>query len=290
MRHPEFVTLMMHSISLFSILVLHPSLAWTNLPSPHPYHAPLVSSSVTIDVLHPNHGRYSRGIGLFVRATKRDEQQHASVDNSGKDDDDVSTSTYEESGAAPRGVVSSLTGVANFFMGAIRVEGDDGNGNDDRDLNGPPPSSPRELLEIVRDDYVVHNYLWTGNVYAPAFAKNCRFTDPTISFVGRDRFVSNVQNLRPIVEFLIPDGRCESNLLDIRIDEERGFVQSRWNMVGKLSRLPWQPKVDVVGRTKFWYETRDDDNGPLEVVFYDEEWEIPASEALLQLVTPDDSL
>jgi len=39
-----------------------------------------------------------------------------------------------------------------------------------------------------------------------------------------------------------------------------------------------------VGRTKFWYGT--DGGSPFQVYYYDEEWEIPAWKALLQIVTP----
>ena len=158
-------------------------------------------------------------------------------------------------------------------------------------------------MEKIKDDYVVNNYLWTGDIYLPAFDQNCQFTDPTLSFVGRDKFVNNVQNLRPIVDFLTnEEDICKSDLLDIRINEEEQYVESRWNMFGQLSVLPWKPCIDVIGRTKFWYrnsaEQRNDDNGDnrkkldeslsqgLRVYYYDEKWEMPAGKALLQLVTP----
>jgi hypothetical protein len=70
-------------------------------------------------------------------------------------------------------------------------------------------------------------------------------------------------------------------------------------MVGELNGLFWKPKIDVIGQTKFWFRrtTVDDSssnaNGEeevqasfLQVYNYDEEWEIPAYQALLQLITP----
>ena len=140
-------------------------------------------------------------------------------------------------------------------------------------------------MNRIRDDYTINNYLWTGNIDLAAFEKDCRFTDPTLSFVGTDTFVSNVQNLRPIVDSLIePGGVCRSDLLDITLNEKENYVQSRWNMVGELNVLPWKPKIDVIGRTKFWYRGGEEDG--YRVYFYEECWEIPAAQALLQLVTP----
>jgi hypothetical protein len=154
-------------------------------------------------------------------------------------------------------------------------------------------------MENISQDYTVNNYLWTGNIDIPSFESDCRFTDPTLSFVGTDKFVSNVQNLRPIVDLLAEKDGCQSDLLDISINEEEGYVQSRWNMVGRLTSLPWKPKIDVIGRTKFWYRTVNEETGGdgqaninngVRVYFYDECWEIPASQALLQLITPADTI
>lgn len=161
-------------------------------------------------------------------------------------------------------------------------------------------------MEKIRDDYIVNNYLWTGDIYLPAFEPDCQFTDPTLSFIGRDKFVSNVANLVPIVDFLTEeDDIRKSDLLDITLNEEKGYIESRWNMVGQLSVIPWKPCIDVIGRTKFWYRdvkvdcsttktygnrigssTKEVSPSALRVYFYDEQWEMPAFRALLQLITP----
>jgi hypothetical protein len=146
-----------------------------------------------------------------------------------------------------------------------------------------PPSSATELMNRIRDDYVVNNYLWTGNIDLASFETDCRFSDPTLSFVGRDKFVSNVENLRIIVDKLVEPGDCRSDLLEITLNKEKQYVASRWNMVGKLNALPWKPRIDVIGRTKFWYRKVEDG---YRVYFYDECWELAAAKALLQLVTP----
>jgi hypothetical protein len=63
------------------------------------------------------------------------------------------------------------------------------------------------------------------------------------------------------------------------------------NMVGVLNNLFWTPKIDVIGRTKFWYQeisrrNNEAEDSAFQVYFYDETWEIPAGSALLQLITP----
>lgn len=144
----------------------------------------------------------------------------------------------------------------------------------------PSPQSPSELATRIRDDYTVRNYLWTGDIDLACFDENCQFTDPTISFTSRDTFVRNTQNLKVLVDKLATGTKSE--LLEISVNDE--YVESRWNMVGDLTGLFWKPRIDVIGRTKFWYKIHED--GGVRVYFYDESWEIPAGEALLQLITP----
>ena len=148
----------------------------------------------------------------------------------------------------------------------------------------------------------------------------------------------NVGNLVPVVNWLLLDadnndnddsssnsnnngrkdssimwpGDSKSDLLSITINEDERYIETRWNMIGSFNKLLWKPKIDVIGRTKFWYreeevittnnaddgESKDDDNDnniengkekrtiAYQVYFYDEMWEVPAGLALLQLITP----
>ena len=228
---------------------------------------------------------FAGGSNTAGRSTiSRNKQLFAANSANDENVETTSTSTYETSDASSRGIVSSLTGVVNLIMGPSKDA-------DEKDKQlSPPPASPQELLERIKADYIVNNYLWTGDIDLAAFEEDCQFTDPTLTFTGRDKFVSNVSNLRPIVDALIEPGGCASKLLDISLNEEEGYVQSRWNMVGDLTGLPWKPRIDVIGRTKFWYDKEQGDAsnegiGDVRVKFYDEEWELPAWKALLQLVT-----
>ena len=222
-------------------------------------------------------------------------------------------SNYDDSdGAVSKGIVGSLTGLVNTAASTARSSSAAANAAS-LSSAAAPPKTPEELLDRIRKDYTKRNYLWTGDLDLACFFEDCRFTDPTISFVGTDTFTENTQNLVPIVEACAEDYR--SDLLSIALGrssdnapngggkdgEDAVYVETRWNMVGSLTASPWlfwKPKIDVIGRTRFWFRrdgssgsSNDDDNnvgdgGGYRVYFYDESWEIPAWKALLQIVTP----
>lgn len=198
----------------------------------------------------------------------------------------INGDSYDTSDGPTKGLVSALTNIVNFVMGN---KTDDTLEGDDVASNTPIllASSPEELMKYIEEDYTKNNYLWTGNIHLPAFEENCRFTDPTLSFVGTKQFVTNVKNLVPIVDWLTKDGKgCQSYLLDISLNQKDQYIQTRWNMVGDLSSLPWKPVIDVIGRTKFWYRKSVNEDGfSYKVYFYDEEWELKTWKALLQVVS-----
>jgi hypothetical protein len=160
-----------------------------------------------------------------------------------------------------------------------------------------PPSSSLELLQRIRDDYTERNYLWTGDLDVTTnFIPSCRFKDPTLSFIGTDQYTKNIQNVRMVLNLVTNvDVDCQSILLDIQSYEK--YIETRWNMVGTLSKLPWKPRIDVIGKTKFWYNNNNNNNSDMfdssssyRIYFYDEIWEIPANQALLQLITPEGTI
>ena len=202
--------------------------------------------------------------------------------------------SYDSSASLTKGIVSSLTSVTNSIFEPTTTQGDTST-IEQPWVSQTPPSSPQQLLTRIQNEYTTNNYLWTGKLDTSSFISSCEFTDPTLSFVGVDKFVSNVGNLVPVVNYLLGDDQEEKNsqsiLLDISLNEEEKYVETRWNMLGKLDRLIWRPKIDVIGRTKFWYkEIIEGEEKTYQVYFYDEMWEIPAGLALLQLVTPADTI
>ena len=234
-------------------------------------------------------------------ADKQNQQQNNSNEDNGGD------SSYQTSGSVIKGIVSSLTSLTNAILQTTpRTTDEPSNNITLSPISHDAPTSPQELLTRISNDYRVNNYLWTGNLDISCFTCNCTFTDPTLSFVGVAKYAENVRNLIPIVNYLLGDDDDEehqsssrSDLLSITINDTDKYIETRWNMVGNLTKLFWKPRIDVIGRTKFWYQQipkqsrekiKGDDSSTEEesiyqVYFFDEQWEIPAGLALLQLVT-----
>lgn len=223
-------------------------------------------------------------------------------DDTGSSIDDLTikdgSSSYESSASLIKGIVSSLTSLINsIFQPTAQDNITPSTTISSSSLytttndTAVPPTSPEELLTRIQNEYTTNNYLWTGNIDTSSFVSNCTFTDPTLSFVGVDKYITNVGNLVPVVNYLLgKEQYSKSDLLNITLNEKEQYVETRWNMVGTFNTLFWKPKIDVIGRTKFWYNEEDYDVGDgrkiYQVYFYDEMWEIPAGLALLQLITP----
>jgi hypothetical protein len=237
-----------------------------------------------------------------------------------KDDGDINS--YQTSASVIKGIVSSLTSLTNAIFQTTPTTTDESSSNMNSISSSHAPTSPQELLTRISNDYTINNYLWTGKLDTSCFISNCTFTDPTLSFVGVDKYITNVHNLIPIVNYLLGNNdddddeqqqssSSRSDLLSITINETEQYIETRWNMVGNFTKLFWKPRVDVIGRTKFWYQqipppmatqsreqkrivgddtitssTEEEESVYYyQVYLYDEQWEIPAGLALLQLVT-----
>lgn len=231
-------------------------------------------------------------LGLLIIDPKRhtNARLNANINRQGDPGDDRGGS-YESSAPVTKGFVSSLTSLTNSILRAKQYTTASRSAATESNIVSRAPTSPQELLSRIHDDYTENNYLWTGALDTSSFVYNCTFTDPTLSFVGVEKYIKNVGNLVPIVKYLLGDEQSSrSDLMNIALNDEEKYVETRWNMVGELNTLFWKPKIDVIGRTKFWYqessqEKDDAIDSAFKVYFYDETWEIPAGLALLQLVT-----
>lgn len=202
------------------------------------------------------------------------------------DDDDISS--YNDTDVASKGVVSFLTNLFRQNGSTTARTMATATSTSKRQKQSNPPTSSLELEQRIKDDYEKYNYLWTGQLDVGCFDVKCRFTDPTLTFEGIDTYEKNVQGIIPLVNRFVIENSYKSKLISIMTTKD--YVETRWNMVGSIN-LPWKPKIDVIGRTKFWYKNNKNDdnnnnNNACVVYFYDEKWEIPAYQALLQIVTP----
>jgi hypothetical protein len=64
-------------------------------------------------------------------------------------------------------------------------------------------------------------------------------------------------------------------------DDASGFVEAAWRMGADLA-LPWQPRIELTGRTRFYFSP----SRRGRITRYVEAWDIPAAAALAQIVTP----
>ena len=93
--------------------------------------------------------------------------------------------------------------------------------------------SPEQLLEGIRADFEDRQYLWSGDIDTELYSDGCRFTDPTISFQGLSKFESNMRNLKPVVDALVPEETRRCVLHDIQL-EDSGEVVAKWTMVARI--------------------------------------------------------
>ena len=169
--------------------------------------------------------------------------------------------------------------VRALVAGLTRLVG--GDVSNDAVLSAPKPGTvtPQALLDGVRADYVDRLYLWTGDIDPDLYDDDCVFTDPTLSFRGLATFQKNLEALQPFLKALVREPAID--LYSCKLDEPNARVQAVWRMRGDLA-LPWRPAIDLKGRTTF---TFDPSRGG-RITDYEEEWQLDAGKALLQLVTP----
>eukprot|EP00850_Spirogloea_muscicola_P017585 SM000152S01573 [mRNA] locus=s152:302099:303317:- [translate_table: standard] len=120
-----------------------------------------------------------------------------------------------------------------------------------------------------------------GDITDWAYADDCVFVDPTVSFAGWPCLQAWKRNIRLLVPFLVEPS---IQLLDIAQLEEQGaqVIRLEWLLRTYLA-FPWRPLIAVKGSTDHTL----DDQG-VKVVGHEEVWEISALDAILQMFVPSD--
>lgn len=96
-----------------------------------------------------------------------------------------------------------------------------------------PPSSFKETQGRIKLDNQ-REYFLSGQVDKLIYSDDCTFSDPFVSFQGRDRFVENLSNLGSFIS------SYSARPLDYRIDEDSNTVTTKF-MVKLQLNLPWKP-------------------------------------------------
>jgi len=250
-----------------------------------------------------------------AKKTRRGQKRVSAVSNEREESSSSSSysySDYSETSSFVKTVVSGMTNVAN----GLRKKSNDSPEAASSPLRFDNPAKTKtELSNRIADEFRVKEYLWTGDIDCDLFSLGCTFTDPTLSFTGLRTFRDNLESLQPSLRRIAPEGKRRVELRACGVMADSDVVVAKWRMVGNL-QLPWQPKIDIEGETRFQFrrEFVDDDMNVtdessgsssssssssnsdgdkneakqtcLRVVSYRETWSTSASDALWQLVRP----
>ena len=134
-----------------------------------------------------------------------------------------------------------------------------------------PPTSREAALASIRADYD-EDYFVSGRGTLSAYAPDCVFADPFVSFAGVDRFKQNVGNLGGLMR--------EIDLNVTEFTETNEGLQTEWRFTCILD-LPWRPRLSAKGGT-----THVIDKTTNLVVRHYERWDVEPAKVLKQLFVP----
>ena len=94
-----------------------------------------------------------------------------------------------------------------------------------------PPTSVAETLQRIQKDNE-REYFVSGDLDVLIYAEDCTFSDPFVSFQGRDRFVANLKNLSAFI--------TSYSAKTLNYDVNGNSVTTKFMVKLKLN-LPWNP-------------------------------------------------
>jgi hypothetical protein len=144
-------------------------------------------------------------------------------------------------------------------------------------IYGKKNISPDELFSRIREDFR-RGYLFSGDIDPEIYEENCVFTDPTLTFSGLTTFLRNIQSLQPVLNYFLRDRLVV--LYSLKNCRSSNSIEAKWRMSGDIA-LPWNPRIELTGKTKFSYTNKSG-----RIYSYYENWDISATDALLQLIRP----
>jgi len=145
------------------------------------------------------------------------------------------------------------------------------------DLTQPPQSLP-ETYQRIQDDND-RNYFLSGQVDKEIYAVDCIFSDPFVSFAGRDRFVDNLQNLGSfITNYTARTIKDTAKKQDQQDDPQNDNTVTTKVIVKLQLKLPWQPILAWP-----WGVTYTIDPTTYLITEHQESWDIDAWEGVKQI-------
>jgi hypothetical protein len=132
---------------------------------------------------------------------------------------DSESSTTKEADPLAKGAWYAVEAFGNLF-GAATTRKEDEEGPNNYSLD-EPPKSLQETLQRIKDDND-RSYFLSGEVDRLIHDEMCTFSDPFVSFEGRDRFISNLANLGSFIT------KYSVRPLGYEVQED-GFVKTKVN-------------------------------------------------------------
>lgn len=134
-----------------------------------------------------------------------------------------------------------------------------------------PPQSLKETMARIQEDNK-REYFLSGTVDKLIYDENCEFSDPFVSFKGRDRFVANLENLGSFIT------KYSAKPLGYDVDEDGLAVTTKFMVKLELGRLPWQPVLAWPWGVRCVIDPKTN-----LIVLHKESWDIEAWEGVKQI-------
>lgn len=133
-----------------------------------------------------------------------------------------------------------------------------------------PPSSLTETIRRIELDNE-RLYFLSGQVDKLIYAENCVFSDPFVSFAGRDRFVDNLKNLGSFIT------KYDAKVLGYEVNQSELSVDTKV-MVKLELNLPWKPILAWP-----WGVSYEIDKETFLIKSHKESWDIAPLEGVKQI-------
>jgi len=142
----------------------------------------------------------------------------------------------------------------------------------DDDLSRKPSSIDEALRRIQMDNE--RSYFLSGEVDVEAYDEDCVFSDPFVSFSGRQRFVDNLANLGSFIT------EYDARMLNYNKDESASTVRTKL-MVKLRLNLPWKPVLAWPWGVRYLIDPE-----TFLITEHEESWDIAPLEGVKQIFRP----